>query len=195
MDKPSYQRAVTPTHTIDTNANTNLGNAFVRGKLLSYQSSQLRRGGGINRHGGGDSQSSSRAQAAKAQNGYGLTNQQGAGPGINGTNMQQRTVASAPFGDMNIQGRSTAGRNGGNQGGSNSSNPQHPSVKFGKDSALESHYNNEHSSTRSDLIPLSDEIPPDGIVFARVRNDPNSLVVFRTPEERLRNPERLNLDR
>lgn len=48
---------------------------------------------------------------------------------------------------------------------------------------------------RYDLEPLSDEIPADGIIFARIRNAPDSLVVFRTPEERLRNPERLNLDR
>lgn len=48
---------------------------------------------------------------------------------------------------------------------------------------------------RYDLEPLSDEIPVDGIIFARIRNAPDSLVVFRTPEERLRNPERLNLDR
>lgn len=56
---------------------------------------------------------------------------------------------------------------------------------------------------RYDLIPLVDEIPPDGIIFAKIK--PNSasyahvpsdtLVVFRTSEERLRNPERLNLDR
>ena len=48
---------------------------------------------------------------------------------------------------------------------------------------------------RYDLIPLSDEIPADGIIFARIRSNFDSLVVFRTPEERLRNPERLNLDR
>lgn len=48
---------------------------------------------------------------------------------------------------------------------------------------------------RYDLEPLSEEIPADGVIFARVRNQPDSLVVFRTPEERLRNPERLNLDR
>jgi leucine-rich repeat-containing protein 49 len=34
-----------------------------------------------------------------------------------------------------------------------------------------------------------------GIIFARIRNQPDSLVIFRTPEERMRNPERLNLDR
>jgi Leucine-rich repeat (LRR) protein len=55
---------------------------------------------------------------------------------------------------------------------------------------------------RNDLIPLSDEVPADGIIFARVKNSSSpqilssdTLVVFRTAEERLRNPERLNLDR
>lgn len=48
---------------------------------------------------------------------------------------------------------------------------------------------------RQDIVPLSDELPADGIVFARGRNNPELLVVFRTPEERLRSPERLNLDR
>lgn len=48
---------------------------------------------------------------------------------------------------------------------------------------------------RYDLLPLTDELPTDGIIFARIRNNLDSLVVFRTPEERLRNPERLNLDR
>lgn len=160
MDRPSYQRAVTPTHTIDTNANSNLGNAFVRGKLLSYQTSQLRRGGGINRHGGGDSQSGARAQAAKQQNGYGLTNNPGQVSGINGMNMEQRTVASAPFGDMNVQGRSTAGRNNNNNNSSNSgngsNNSQYPSVKFGKDNMSDGQYQ-DHSSKylRSFLINMT----------------------------------------
>lgn len=56
---------------------------------------------------------------------------------------------------------------------------------------------------RYDLIPLSDDLPADGIVFAKIKpssstyaNVPSdTLVVFRTAEERLRNPERLNLDR
>jgi Leucine-rich repeat (LRR) protein len=51
---------------------------------------------------------------------------------------------------------------------------------------------------RYDLIPLNEEIPADGIIFAKMKgqqSDAVSLVVYRTPEERLRNPERLNLDR
>lgn len=41
---------------------------------------------------------------------------------------------------------------------------------------------------RQDLIPLTDDIPSDKIVFARVRNYPEMLVCFRTPEERAANP-------
>jgi Leucine-rich repeat (LRR) protein len=49
---------------------------------------------------------------------------------------------------------------------------------------------------RYDLIPLNEEIPADGIIFAKSKGQSDSsLVVYRTPEERLRNPERLNLDR
>lgn len=50
-------------------------------------------------------------------------------------------------------------------------------------------------TTRNDLIPVSEETPLDGIIFARYRNISDSLVVYRTNEERARNPERLNLDK
>lgn len=48
---------------------------------------------------------------------------------------------------------------------------------------------------RYDLVPVSEDLPSDGIIFAKTKTTPEILVVFRTPEERLRNPERLNLDR
>lgn len=48
---------------------------------------------------------------------------------------------------------------------------------------------------RFDLVSLSEDLPSDGIIFAKTKTSPEVLVVFRTPEERLRNPERLNLDR
>lgn len=48
---------------------------------------------------------------------------------------------------------------------------------------------------RNDLEPFSEDIPSDGIIFARFRHKPESLVVFRIHDERVRNPERLNLDR
>lgn len=109
---------------------------------------------------------------------------------------------------MNIQGRSTvSGRNGvntagvgsTNAGGTVPANPLVPSVKYGADahSTIGSVGPGAGSNPfpRSDLIPLSEEIPVDGIIFAKMRSNPSMLVVFRTPEERLRNPERLNLDR
>ena len=72
---------------------------------------------------------------------------------------------------------------------------------YGLNSRLGSH---DHSSRESkashflprpDLEPLSEDIPPDGILFARHKNRPEGLVVIRLHEERARNPERLNLDR
>jgi hypothetical protein len=41
----------------------------------------------------------------------------------------------------------------------------------------------------NDYEPLTDEIPPDGIIFATNRNVPGSLIVFRTHEEKSKNPE------
>ncbi len=48
---------------------------------------------------------------------------------------------------------------------------------------------------RLDMEALTEEIPADGVIFAKYRNRPDSLCVFRLNEERARNPERLNLDR
>lgn len=62
----------------------------------------------------------------------------------------------------------------------------------------ESEYRDSKASAlmpRLDLEPLTEEIPTDGILFARFKNRPESLVVFRLHDERARNPERLNLDR
>lgn len=49
--------------------------------------------------------------------------------------------------------------------------------------------------SKYDLIPIQDEVPPDGIIFSKLRSNHEALVVHRTTEERLRNPERLNLDK
>jgi Leucine-rich repeat (LRR) protein len=64
-----------------------------------------------------------------------------------------------------------------------------------------------------DLVPLSNEIPSDGIIIYKIRNqspnqvgisqvnanlnqpNPNQYVIYRTPEVKALNPERLNLDR
>jgi leucine-rich repeat-containing protein 49 len=47
---------------------------------------------------------------------------------------------------------------------------------------------------RQDVVYLTPQNPVDGIVFARIRHM-NHLTVFRTPEMRAKNPERINLDR
>ncbi len=103
---------------------------------------------------------------------------------------------------MNIQGRSTTGPRGavgggvqGGTGGVPGNATMVPGVKYGVDAMSGAQNLPANSFPRSDLVPVSDDIPPDGIIFARLRSNPNTLVVFRTPEERLRNPERLNLDR
>jgi leucine-rich repeat-containing protein 49 len=62
-------------------------------------------------------------------------------------------------------------------------------------SSITDQLNSISLAPRYDLIPVYDDLPTDGVVFARARNQPDSMVVFRTPDERLRNPERLNLDR
>jgi len=49
--------------------------------------------------------------------------------------------------------------------------------------------------SKYDLIPIQDEVPLDGIIFSKLRSNHEALVVHRTTEERLRNPERLNLDK
>jgi len=109
-------------------------------------------------------------------------------------NLQQQQQQQQRGGvEMNIQGRSAGSRGVGGGG-----LPLVPGIlRMG----AEAHFGDHGSSPslaslpRYDLIPLSEEVPADGVVFARIRNHADSLVVFRTPEERLRNPERLNLDR
>eukprot|EP00602_Paraphysomonas_sp_CaronLab_P009222 CAMPEP_0185034562 /NCGR_PEP_ID=MMETSP1103-20130426/24561_1 /TAXON_ID=36769 /ORGANISM="Paraphysomonas bandaiensis, Strain Caron Lab Isolate" /LENGTH=848 /DNA_ID=CAMNT_0027571271 /DNA_START=69 /DNA_END=2615 /DNA_ORIENTATION=- len=71
---------------------------------------------------------------------------------------------------------------------------------YGANNRVHDDSSREHSKAssflpRQDLEPLSEDIPPDGILFARYRGRPDSLVVFRLHDERARNPERLNLDR
>ncbi|RYG01527.1 MAG: hypothetical protein EOO02_12575 [Chitinophagaceae bacterium] len=92
--------------------------------------------------------------------------------------------------DMSVQGMKSTHRN---------------SIKGSEVASLQEQLAAMTSVPRYDLVPLADEIPSDGIIFAKVRYNPltnahptlspDTLVVFRTAEERLRNPERLNLDR
>jgi len=240
-DSGLYQRAVTPT------VEGGGPSTAVRGKMLSYQSSQMRRtvgapvgglGKGDGLSGGGSVMgNNSMPRGAGASHGFGAigglmgnaTGQLRQQPQQQQQLQQQQQVQRGTVStEMNIQGRSaTVGGVGGSDGllppsstassssiisssggtklmgGSGSLNglpavPGSGSSKLAAGSSSDS----EHSVAQSlaalpryDLFPLSDEIPSDGIIFAKVRNQADSLVVFRTPEERLRNPERLNLDR
>ena len=203
MDKPTYQRAVTPT--MDTNGVPSGNASLVRGKIMSYQANQLRRGAGGKGIGPGEGGCST-----SNATGHNQLAQQAIQQDIQLQAAQHYTQRSS---EMGIQGRNALGKSGvaatGNDnsgtGGDSSGiaagrkigmmpivyNPNKVGTDANSDSAVAS----SSAFQRFDLVPIVDDIPPDGIIFARIRNDPESLVVFRTPEERLRNPERLNLDR
>ena len=185
-----------------------------RSKFLSYQQSQLRKGAAANKQLGGNTNTLSGAigiggasattqqkllyqhqqqllhqqqQQALQQQQVGL--QQGGGDG-----------SSSALGYDEHQGSTTGSRGVGGggtigAGGATGNGTTVPGVKYGADTTSGAPNSSSNAFPRSDLVPISDEIPPDGIIFARLRGNPNTLVVFRTPEERLRNPERLNLDR
>lgn len=164
----NYQRAVTPT--IDKNGDNGVSSAgsLIRGKTLLYQNQNIR------------SKIATNVVSAEQKIGYqfpqrtisNLPNSQSSTP-------QQKFVRSSIAGsEMNIQGR-TPGL----------------TVRLNDGNTIPHEGNIITSLPRFDLVPLSDEIPPDGIIFSRIRNQADTLVVFRTVEERSRNPERLNLDR
>ena len=212
MDKPTYQRAVTPT--MDTNGVPSANPSLARGKLLSYQSNQMRRGTNVK---GVDSVNSnmdanashnllqgtqqlqSSLQEAQSQVHSGPVNVQ-----------SQAHPQRGVYGDMGIQGRATGNKTTPLSAGNNTLTGP---IAVGVNDALakrnaagsiaatsnslgeQSGVSGTVSMPRFDLVPLCEDIPADGIIFARFRNNPESLVVFRSPEERLRNPERLNLDR
>ena len=216
-----YQRAVTPT--MDS---ASAGGGIVRGRMLSYQASQLRRTLGAAKGEGsvtsgssvGGSHSAPRQGSQQLLGSSAVSSKQGVG------GQQQPQRLGAPN-DFNIQGRSASsgvpslGGIGGNSiksmavGGMGVGSATSYNTSIGGLPAVPGSVNRHSGGSdmqsadhggaaqslaslpRYDLYPLSDEIPTDGIIFAKVRNQADSLVVFRTPEERLRNPERLNLDR
>ena len=145
--------------------NSSIGTGVIRGKVLNYQGPKK-----ISKAGETpilpSALPTSRAQQISYQ----------------GRNVGGKTT------EVNIQGRSVAGGAGRPTGMS----AQAPARGLSEPSADPGAMGNVQ---RMDLIPLQDELPADGIIFARVRNQVDSLVVYRTPEERQRNPERLNLDR
>ena len=164
---PLYQRAVTPT------LDPNVGSGLVKGKVLSYTSNVRSR------------YVKTTLPTASTSEKVGVASLPLSGSSVTRTNSMisprgnplQVTGAS----EINVQGRSTK------------ANGVVPTNVKTDTSANDTAGNS--TLPRYDLIPLSDELPADGVIFARIRNQPDSLVVFRTPEERLRNPERLNLDR
>jgi len=202
MDKPTYQRAVTPT--MDTNGVPSGNPSAARGKLLSYQTNQLRRGTNAKELAPnpdqGQMSQQQQQQMLSLQQSQEAQLQAHSGPvSSQQPSYSQRTV----HGEMGIQGRSAGNKSGG-AGGSLQSGPNAASAGDVMNSSLGKAKPAAAASDgsgvampmpRFDLVPLVDDIPADGIIFARIRNNPESLVVFRSPEERLRNPERLNLDR
>jgi hypothetical protein len=197
MDKPSYQRAVTPTMDVGSASATNT--TAVRGKFLSYQQNQMRRGTGKGTN-SSDTGAQSQASAAAQFQMQVQQNQPASLQQVDQTEKVSSTNRNV-YGDMGIQGRSAGG--GGKSsvndlGGINVKKGILPVVgtnKSNNDGSNNEAGNGTSTLARFDLVPIVDDIPADGIIFARIRNNPESLVVFRSPEERLRNPERLNLDR
>jgi hypothetical protein len=180
MDKtPQYQRAVTPT--IDNSVGSGFsrgGAGKIEGKVLNYNvgnnkgkriSNPLVSDKAPMPSGAGASMNATKTGSSSPRNSFAL--------------------GGAGHSDINVLGRgsSTASRFGSNLSAS----------RFSSDygTVASDHGGILSSLPRQDLVPLSDELPTDGIIFARLRSNNEFLVVFRTPEERARNPERLNLDR
>lgn len=171
---PQYQRAVTPT--IDSS----LSPSLVKGKVLSYNANLLR---------------NARPNIPAGDKLYGSM-----ATGVGGASASSRSAPLSPrsttgsIAEMNSQGKtggssgkSTYSSYGQKQGGTTDS----AAASANSDSLAPAF----SVLPRYDLVPISDELPSDGIIFAKTKSVPEMLVVFRTPEERLRNPERLNLDR
>ena len=166
-----YQRAVTPTMGAASN-----DNAKVRGKMLSYST---RRGVGTN--------SDSSSTRGQQQQHLPQPVQTQRVPRNSGNSLKSLHIGQS----LEISGQSKPVS--GNRVPISNSRPDiygigtHEVTKeFNKISSYLPH---------QDLEPLSDSVPPDGVLFARYKSRPGSLVVFRLHDERARNPERLNLDR
>ena len=176
---PQYQRAVTPTL---EKVNVSNPNPVVRGKPLSYQQSKR--------------QQIQLPRQTITQNIVGSFSQKNS----NYPNPQQQQAFLSKNNEvMNIQGKSASGQqtnsmsrgillSGKYDTGTNILRPNNEEFS-------NSNYLSSNPLPRADLALISEEIPTDGVIFARLRSNINTLVVFRTPEERSRNPERLNLDR
>ncbi len=193
--QPQYQRAVTPTMEL-----AGMGNSSLRGKILN--------GGGVVGRGRmvaqGGSGSGQTVQQLLLHNKNVSAQQRGGSGGeiniqgrsaVGGVN--SRGVLSQGLGALHIGGGISSGQAGDTvvtSAGSGSASAG-GGASSGKPKAFDSLFFAGGSTPKYDILPLTDEVPPDGIMFARVRNQPEILIVFRTPDERVRNPERLNLDR
>ena len=68
-------------------------------------------------------------------------------------------------------------------------------IKGGSEKVLKKHETGEVSETQRPAQSTFSEKTYDGFVFIQYNDHPEALVVYRSPEERAANPERLNLDR
>ena len=113
-----------------------------------------------------------------------------------GTNKGAGYGSSSNGNDNYNHGYNISTGTGQTQGGS-TSNIQGPSNDLsavGLNNANNSNIGHLNNIPQTAIVEAA-PIPPDGIVFAHLRNIPNSLVVYRSRAARDANPERLNLDR
>lgn len=184
----NYQRAVTPT--IDTAGSVS---SAIPGKPVSYTQQPIRGRSSSSRPVGLSNLNTSidnivnPSNSVKSSGRLSATSQLSATFQHSPTRVLHRGAAlatssanhSGSGSDLNLQGKSVA----------------NSSSLLSKAEESSTDLKDPTSLSRYDVVPLTEEIPADGILFARIRNKPDSLVVFRTNEERARNPERLNLDR
>ena len=184
-------RAITPTLSDGTKASTG-GGGMVRGKMLSYNTPKQKSGSGqeaavgINIPPISVSSASNKATSVypMAVAGSGAVAAAGVGGGSSNNNRRggggvMSTISPVPP-DITVQGR-------------NASSTIGKGVMLWTGAGSGKNENSQQQSqsgvNKGDLEPLCDEIPADGVVFARNKSIPGSLVVFRTQEEKLRNPE------
>lgn len=167
---PQYQRAVTPT------VDNGVPHGMSRGKVTGNATTALNAVGNASTI--ASAPNSARRGSGRNDGGGGSLQNHGSIRGSKLTN--HRTVIPS---NNSFHGDNTGVTN--SKGGGKSGGIADGGVSNNLSSIL----------PRFDLILLTDEIPSDKILFARVRNFPDTLVCFRTPEERQANPERLNLDR
>mmetsp|Transcript_19686 Transcript_19686/g.21386 ORF Transcript_19686/g.21386 Transcript_19686/m.21386 type:complete len:902 (+) Transcript_19686:58-2763(+) len=189
-----YQRAVTPTLETSGVANTT---GVLRGKILTYASTSATAAS----TGGGSNRVRSLQVSGPSSNGsYRSTTSMSPRVSMSGNADSGSSTSGKNNGlGVNAGGIATFGRNilpsGGSQRGSFITPNVAPDPSSQAGPSNSSNLLDQYILPRYDLVPISEEMPSDGIIFAKIRGQADSLVIFRTPEERLRNPERLNLDR